>query len=116
MIVSHFTDALYLCRDMFSIITDGSLLPTTYTEPADYTATDPKTLDREATIDDICDFVVEYINSDVLVCGLMYRHALYSNDFLNYQGLLADRHLIIAGRLLTLSRRCGINCRRLRIH
>ncbi|KAI0094073.1 RdRP-domain-containing protein [Irpex rosettiformis] len=63
--------------DMYSIIIDGSLLPTEYVKPANYEGMGTRTLDREATIDDICDFVVEYINSDVL-------------------GLLADRHLIIA--------------------
>jgi hypothetical protein len=31
----------------------------------------PRTLDEDredATVDDICDFIVEYINSDVMVC------------------------------------------------
>lgn len=37
-------------------------------EPADYTAAKPKELDRPTEIDDICDFIVEYIQSDVLVC------------------------------------------------
>ncbi|KAF8486749.1 RdRP-domain-containing protein [Russula emetica] len=40
----------------------------------------PRTLDEDredATVDDICDFIVEYINSDVM-------------------GLLADRHIVIA--------------------
>lgn len=35
-------------------------------------------LGRKCTIEDVCDFVVEYIESDIL-------------------GLLADRHLTIAG-------------------
>lgn len=35
-------------------------------------------LERKCTIDDVCDFVVQYIESDIL-------------------GLLADRHLTIAG-------------------
>ncbi len=53
---------------MFSIIGDGSLLPTEYVEPANYEGMGTREFkDREATIDDICDFVVEYIHSDVLV-------------------------------------------------
>jgi hypothetical protein len=28
----------------------------------------PRTLDKDATVEDICDFIVEYINSDVMVC------------------------------------------------
>ncbi|KAI0703549.1 RdRP-domain-containing protein [Cytidiella melzeri] len=63
--------------DMYSIIMEGALLPTAYVKEADYQGVGTKELDRDATIDDICDFVVEYINSDVL-------------------GLLSDRHLIIA--------------------
>ncbi|KAI0345277.1 RdRP-domain-containing protein [Trametopsis cervina] len=63
--------------DMYSIIVESTLLPTEYVEPADYTGVGTWELDREATIDDICDFIVEYINSDLL-------------------GLLSDRHLVIA--------------------
>lgn len=32
-----------------------------------YTVQDEKGYPRECTVDDICDFIVEYINSDVLV-------------------------------------------------
>lgn len=57
---------------MFSIIADGSLLPTVYFEPANYEGMGTREFeDREATIDDICDFVVEYIHSDVLVRFLL---------------------------------------------
>lgn len=57
---------------MFSIIGDGSLLPTEYVEPANYEGMGTREFeDREATIDDICDFVVEYIHSDVLVRFLL---------------------------------------------
>jgi hypothetical protein len=34
----------------------------------DYEPEAPLTNDWESTVDDICDFVVQYINSDVLVC------------------------------------------------
>ena len=46
-------------------------------------------------MEDICDFIVEYINSDVMV---RIRHMLMamSSIFCDLQGLLADRHIIIA--------------------
>jgi len=46
--------------------------------PAEYPDGATLTLDRDSTVEDICDFVVEYINSNVL-------------------GLLSDRLLVIAG-------------------
>ncbi|KAG2020116.1 calcium ion transporter [Coprinopsis cinerea AmutBmut pab1-1] len=63
--------------DMFSVITCDALLPSETFEPSAYESAGTKTLDRDSTVEDICDFVVEYINSDVL-------------------GLLSDRLLIIA--------------------
>lgn len=66
---------------------DPDLLPPTKHGAANYPAGETyKALDedgnpRECTVDDICDFIVEYINSDVL-------------------GLLSDRLLIIAGTLI----------------
>ena len=64
--ISHGTNNC--CRDLYAVIRESTLLPTFHEEPADYTPVSPKTLeDRDATIEDICDFVVEYINSDVLV-------------------------------------------------
>ncbi|KZT71262.1 RdRP-domain-containing protein [Daedalea quercina L-15889] len=63
--------------DLYSIIHFGPLLPTEHADPASYEGVPGHFLDRPSTVDDICDFVVEYLNSDVL-------------------GLLSDRHLIIA--------------------
>ncbi|KAI8989763.1 RdRP-domain-containing protein [Trametes punicea] len=65
--------------DLYSIIKYDPLLPTEHKDPMDYTGVGTRALPdgRESTVDDICDFIVEYINSDVL-------------------GLLSDRHLIIA--------------------
>ncbi|KDQ61150.1 hypothetical protein JAAARDRAFT_152238 [Jaapia argillacea MUCL 33604] len=65
--------------DLFCISQEQTMLPTFHHEPAEYKPVDTRKLedDRDSTIEDICDFVVEYINSDVL-------------------GLLSDRHLIIA--------------------
>ena len=55
-------------RDLFSIIFHESLMPIQAEDPANYEGLGTLELDREATVEDICDFIVEYINSDVLVC------------------------------------------------
>ena len=55
---------------MFYVIYEETLLPTSMEGPASYeSAASTFTLDRECTVEDICDFVAEYINSDVLVIG-----------------------------------------------
>ena len=54
--------------DLYSIIKYSPLLPTEHAEPGSYEPVGTRTLDRDATVEDICDFIVEYINSDVLVC------------------------------------------------
>jgi hypothetical protein len=61
----------------------------------------PRTLDKDhgdATVQDICDFIVEYINSDVMVCLRLCPMLVPLNSFLpaNLQGLLADKHIVIA--------------------
>jgi RNA-dependent RNA polymerase len=53
--------------DQFSIIQYKPLLPSNLEKAAEYPAGETFTLDRESTVHDICDFIVEYINSDVLV-------------------------------------------------
>jgi RNA-dependent RNA polymerase len=67
--------------DMYDIyLANPGLIPTVQAAPADETINAPWTLPEgrgDATVEDICDLIVEYINSDVM-------------------GLLADRHLIIA--------------------
>ncbi|KAK2460832.1 hypothetical protein APHAL10511_007302 [Amanita phalloides] len=63
--------------DMFSVIPYSPLLPMTYEGPAKYPKDDPYELERDSTVEDICDFIVEYISSDVL-------------------GLVSDRLLVIA--------------------
>ncbi|KAL0581139.1 hypothetical protein V5O48_000928 [Marasmius crinis-equi] len=63
--------------DLYDVITHAPLLPGQNEKPASYEAGETLTLDQESTIEDICDFVVEYISSDVL-------------------GLLSDRLLVIA--------------------
>ncbi|KAJ7074173.1 RNA dependent RNA polymerase-domain-containing protein [Mycena amicta] len=59
------------------VIPYSQLLPSRHEDPASYPDGETFKLDRDSTVDDICDFIVEYINSDVL-------------------GLLSDRLLIIA--------------------
>jgi len=56
-----------LSSDIFSVIYEETLLPTSMEDPATYESADTLTLDRECTVEDICDFVAEYISSDVLV-------------------------------------------------
>jgi hypothetical protein len=85
-------------RDMYSIITQSTLLPIDWVESADYTGLGTRELDREATVDDICDFVVEYINSDVLVSLIsLTLRSIVILTFYRAKGLLSDRHLVIAG-------------------
>lgn len=46
-----------------------ALLPSIHTDPAEYPPGEVWTLEdgREATIEDVCQFIVEFINSDVMV-------------------------------------------------
>lgn len=71
------------------------MLPTEHADAAEYPPVDKFVLDRDSTVDDICDFIIEYIDSDVLVSIF----STFRNRFfiLGSQGLLSDRHLIIAG-------------------
>ena len=68
------------CRDTFDVYTPrgGSLLPTRHVDAAAYEGVDARELPKgkTATIDDICDFIVEYINSDVMVRLLVFFHVL----------------------------------------
>ncbi len=52
----------------------------TYELPMEYTSMGTNTLEFDVTVDDICDFVVEYINSDVLVCLNILRVEGTSNS------------------------------------
>jgi RNA-dependent RNA polymerase len=83
---------------MYSVIQYPPLLPPSQEKPAEYPDGDTLTLDRESTVDDICDFIVEYINSDVLVCPTYYMVAA-AYHLISCQGLLSDRLLVIAGEL-----------------
>jgi RNA-dependent RNA polymerase len=63
----------WVLRDMFSVICYDPLLPTTFEDAASYESCGTKKIDRDSTVEDICDFIVEYINSDVLVRGISRR-------------------------------------------
>ncbi|KAI0749297.1 RdRP-domain-containing protein [Daedaleopsis nitida] len=62
--------------DEFLVIKDPSLLPTEHCEPAEYKGVKKEPLDRDSTVEDIINFFMEYMRSDLM-------------------GLLADQHLII---------------------
>jgi RNA-dependent RNA polymerase len=67
--------------DQFMIIQCESLIAVEHHQAGEYPPAGVRSLDRECTVEDVCDFIVEYIQSDVL-------------------GLLSVRHLIIAGESL----------------
>jgi hypothetical protein len=77
-----------------------ALLPPLKACPADYPPGEVWTLDEgrgDATVKDICDFIVEYMNCDVMVRLWMCARALSElTTTFALQGLLADRHIIIA--------------------
>jgi RNA-dependent RNA polymerase len=89
------------------------LLPSIQTRPADYLPGEVWTLedDREATIEDVCQFIVEYINSDVMVRIYIVIYLRTTAVALHkLQGLLADRHMIIADQSKVSSYSpCGIS-------
>lgn len=58
---------LPVISDEYLVIKDPTLLPTNMAEPASYEGVKPRLLDRDSTVDDICDFFVEYMQSDVVV-------------------------------------------------
>ncbi|KAI6002488.1 RNA dependent RNA polymerase-domain-containing protein [Pisolithus orientalis] len=63
--------------DMYEVVQYEPFLDLKPHEPATYPPAKPRTLDRPSTVDDVCDFIVEYINSDAV-------------------GLVSDKHITIA--------------------
>ncbi|KAG6370859.1 RNA dependent RNA polymerase-domain-containing protein [Boletus reticuloceps] len=53
--------------DTYAVIQYGDLLVPEHDDPGSYPPVEPFKLDRPSTIGDVCDFIVEYINSDVVV-------------------------------------------------
>ena len=58
--------------DLFAIILYEPLLPSSCDDAARYDPGGTLTLDRDSTVEDICDFVIQYIKSDVLVFRFHY--------------------------------------------
>ncbi|TFK57359.1 RdRP-domain-containing protein [Heliocybe sulcata] len=52
--------------DIYNVTTREDLRPLKQTPPGSYDAAPKKLLDRPSTLDDVADFVAEYINSDVV--------------------------------------------------
>ncbi|KAG1792180.1 RNA dependent RNA polymerase-domain-containing protein [Suillus plorans] len=63
--------------DLYEIIQYPPLILPDHYDPASYPSGKPFTIEHPSTIDDVCNFVVEYINSDVV-------------------GLVSDKHITIA--------------------
>ncbi|KAL7794192.1 RdRP domain-containing protein [Trichoderma ceciliae] len=63
--------------DLYSIFWDPYVIPKRYFTPADYPRVTPQPLDRVVTRDDIADFFVKFMETDIL-------------------GLIANRHQIVA--------------------
>ncbi|KAJ3544083.1 hypothetical protein NMY22_g2912 [Coprinellus aureogranulatus] len=81
--------------DLFAVIINDSLLPSELHLPANYEPQKFEPLEEDCTIGHIADFVVEYINSDVLVRHLC-PNTLVLRTTQAVQGLLSDRLLVIA--------------------
>ena len=63
-----------LSSDMYDIYyANPGLIPTVQTAPADEDFSTPWTLDEDrgdATVEDICNYIVEFMNNDLMVCLL----------------------------------------------
>ncbi|KZO99422.1 RdRP-domain-containing protein [Calocera viscosa TUFC12733] len=72
--------------DEFNIVQYEPLFPESPADPDDFTPADKKELDRPCTIDDVVDFIVDYINND-LVGRLATEHLILADqhpDGVNY--------------------------------
>ena len=54
--------------DVYNVTTRSGLLPERTFTPADYDPAPRKFVDHESTMEDVAEFVAEYINSDVSDC------------------------------------------------
>ena len=63
--------------DEYNVICNESLFPPECYYPAFYTPPKLKELDRPCDINDVADWVVDYINSDLLVSLFRSGHSLY---------------------------------------
>jgi len=85
--------------DLYEIIQYPPLILPDHCDPASYPSRKPYMIDRPSTIDDVCEFVVEYINSDVVVRSLSTRMG-YTISHGSLQGLVSNKHITIAGKFL----------------
>jgi hypothetical protein len=86
-------DSQFCSSDTYDVYYNNrALLPPLKARAADYPPGEVWTLDEgrgDATIEDICDFIVEYINSDVMVRFWVSAHALIQPiPFLHLTGLV----------------------------
>ena len=58
--------------DEYDLIKLSSMFPTRIMEPGSYPPARRKTLERDSTIDDVADFVVDFINNDMFVHLIPY--------------------------------------------
>jgi RNA-dependent RNA polymerase len=66
---SRFSSDTY---DIYYGKANPGLLPPVHADPAEYSAGETWTLEEgrgDVTVEDICDFIVQYIHSDVMVCS-----------------------------------------------
>ena len=86
--------------DEYLLITDERLHPPNQEPPLAYGAPQLVTLNREATIEDVADFVVNYVNNDIL--GLIATQQLIMAD--KSEHLLKDPDCIrLAGRYFVIT-------------
>ncbi|KAL7943797.1 RdRP domain-containing protein [Trichoderma barbatum] len=65
--------------DLYSIFWDPFVIPKNYFTPADYPRVTPDTLDRAVTRDDIADFFVTFMETDILGV-IANRHQICADD------------------------------------
>ena len=77
---------LQLSSDMYDIYYENpGLIPQFQTDPMEVNKCTPWTLDGnrgDATVEDICDFIVEYINNDVMVCLRLCPMLVHLSSFI----------------------------------
>ncbi|KAG8877862.1 hypothetical protein FRB98_006509 [Tulasnella sp. 332] len=75
--------------DEFNIICNPALWPPSCDPPAAYPPAVIKTLDRPCNVNDIAEWVAEYINSDILASGMISQDLLIRADQSHGNGLMA---------------------------
>ena len=81
--ISRDSQANYI-SDTYDIVLYKPLLPSVHVDPGTYDTAGVRELDRESEIEDICDFIVEYILSDVLVRFMQNTSSITDNNVRGY--------------------------------